>query len=284
MDFKQLEYFKVITDAGSISEGARRLHMSQPPLSLQMKALEEELGVTLFRRDNRHLSLTDAGRILYTHAENMLDLRDSAVNETINAGRIQTLRVGITSTTLPLMLPILHELQRTSKHIRFEIYDANTFTLNDLLSRRIIEIAILRTPVSLVGMESIVIREESMFLASAEELPEQVSLQEVVKYPLVIYRRYHDLIMSVFSAHHLSPDILCTCDDARTALEFVRGGDGTAVFPDSMRSSCAFLHTSPIISDELKTKILLVDPSRQKAPLTEELIEAIQSRYELRGS
>ncbi len=281
MDFKQLEYFKVITDAGSISEGARRLHMSQPPLSLQMKTLEEELGVTLFQRDNRRLSLTEAGKILYQHASNMLDLRDSAVTETINAGRIQTLRIGITSTTLPIMMPFLHELRRSSKHIRFEIYDANTFTLNDLLSRRIIEIAILRSPVSLVNMESLVIRKEDMFLTSALPLPASLSLEEVVRYPLVIYRRYHDLIISAFSAHHLTPNILCTCDDARTALEFVSGGYGAAIFPDSMRSSCKSLHVSPITSDELKTKILLVYPSRQKAPLTEELIAVIQNHYSL---
>lgn len=61
MDIRQLEYFRKIAETGSISEAARQLHLSQPPLSCQLRGLEEELGVQLFQRSRQGVSLTEAG-------------------------------------------------------------------------------------------------------------------------------------------------------------------------------------------------------------------------------
>jgi DNA-binding transcriptional LysR family regulator len=62
MDVKQLEYFRAIVDAGTISGAARVLHMTQPPLSYQVKMLEEELQVQLFLRGTKKITLTEAGK------------------------------------------------------------------------------------------------------------------------------------------------------------------------------------------------------------------------------
>lgn len=77
MDIRQLTYFMVIAEEGQITAAARRLHMAQPPLSQQMKALEEELGVQLLQREPRSVTLTDAGEILYRRARQILTLTDS---------------------------------------------------------------------------------------------------------------------------------------------------------------------------------------------------------------
>ena len=69
MEIRQLEYFRAIVDAGTISGAARELHMTQPPLSYQMKMLEEELQVPLFIRGMKHITLTEAGKTLYEQAK-----------------------------------------------------------------------------------------------------------------------------------------------------------------------------------------------------------------------
>ena len=81
MDIRQLQYFVRIADEGSITGAARSLHMSQPPLSMQMKLLEEELGVTLFDRGSRTIRLTDAGKLLYNRAQGILELSGATVRE-----------------------------------------------------------------------------------------------------------------------------------------------------------------------------------------------------------
>lgn len=73
MELRQLEYFCRIADTGSIHEAARRLNLSQPPLSYQLRQLEEELGVRLFERGSRGVALTEAGKLLYARAESLLD-------------------------------------------------------------------------------------------------------------------------------------------------------------------------------------------------------------------
>ena len=78
MELKQLEYFRTIVDAGTISGAARDLHMTQPPLSYQIKMLEEELQVPLFLRGKKRITLTEAGKTLYEQAGNLLMLSDLA--------------------------------------------------------------------------------------------------------------------------------------------------------------------------------------------------------------
>ncbi len=68
MDIRQLRYFIAIVEEKSISAAARRLHLSQPPLSQQLKAMEEELGALLVERSGKRLEVTDAGKALYTYA------------------------------------------------------------------------------------------------------------------------------------------------------------------------------------------------------------------------
>ena len=99
MELRQLEYFCAIADAGSINEAARRLHLSQPPLSYQLRQLEEELKVTLFQRTRRGVELTEAGRLLYDRASDLLRYAGATRQEVAEAGKRRVLRLGLTSTT-----------------------------------------------------------------------------------------------------------------------------------------------------------------------------------------
>ena len=85
MDVRQLRYFGAIAELGSVSAAANRLGVAQPSLSQHVKHLEEELGVTLLRRDLRAASFcTDAGQILLAHAKSILDAVDVAVADLRN--------------------------------------------------------------------------------------------------------------------------------------------------------------------------------------------------------
>ena len=105
MELKQLEIFCKIADYGSINEAARKINMSQPPLSYQIKQLEGELGVELFTRSSRGVELTKAGKLLYARASSLLEYARSTKAEVAEAGKKRVLRLGITSTTVSVMLP-----------------------------------------------------------------------------------------------------------------------------------------------------------------------------------
>ena len=102
MDLKQLSYFVKIVEEGSISGAAKKLFMSQPPLSSQMKLLETELDCTLFERGSRTIHLTEAGETLYNYSRSLLQLSNVAKQETMNAARHfnGVLRIGIVSSLI----------------------------------------------------------------------------------------------------------------------------------------------------------------------------------------
>ena len=108
MDFRQLSYFVAAVEEGSISAAARKLFLSQPPVTAQIKALEEELGCTLLVRGARAVRMTEEGRLLYDRAKAMLALRESAAEEI--AGRVRsgggTLRLGVVSSVAGTLLPV----------------------------------------------------------------------------------------------------------------------------------------------------------------------------------
>ena len=83
MELRQLEYFRAIVDAGTISGAARVLHMTQPPLSYQIKMLEEELQVPLLIRGTKKITLTEAGKTLYEQAGTLLMFADLTRREVV---------------------------------------------------------------------------------------------------------------------------------------------------------------------------------------------------------
>ena len=100
MELRQLECFAAVVEEGSISAAARKLHMSQPPLSLRMHQLEAECGVTLFVRGARQITLTEAGNLLFRYAREILELETAAGAdlESLRRGRRGNIRLGLISS------------------------------------------------------------------------------------------------------------------------------------------------------------------------------------------
>ncbi len=119
-----LRSFVVLAEELHFGRAARRLHISQPPLSLQVKKLEEELGVTLFLRTNRHVSLTEAGEVLLARARHLLAEVDRAREEVRRVGRGDSgvLSIGYAPTATYEVLPqVMPDFCRTCPEVRVEL-------------------------------------------------------------------------------------------------------------------------------------------------------------------
>ena len=269
MELRQLEYFRQIADTHSFNEAARHLNMSQPPLSYQIRQLEDELGVQLFNRTSKGVTLTDAGEVLYERAGNLLDYADSAKLEVAKAGQKRVLRIGMTSTTTTVMMPFISKFVTENPDVNFEVRDGSTYSLYSHLMDGIIDISVARTPFRFDKVDSRVLCSEPMIAVSGfsnnEMSPsEKIHLNDLAKHPLILYRRYEKLILDTFHAKDLDPEVFCLCDDAKSAMLWAKEGLATAIFPKSMQSLCAGLQIYEIDEPDLITQIVLIWKKEKK--------------------
>lgn len=259
MEIRQLEYFRKIAQTGSINEAARQLNMSQPPLSYQLKLLEEELDVVLFERSRQGVTMTEAGKLLYQRSEELLQFADSTKLEVSKIGKRQVLRLGMTSTTVGPILPIISAFVQKHPEVTFEVHDGSTYSLADLLRNGIIDVSVVRTPLQLDDLDYQLFCEEPMIAVSGPGVSGGgLSLKELTGTPLILYRRYERFLLDAFHAQDLEPRVLCVCDDARDAMQWAEQGLATAIFPRSMENLCKGLCIRPILEKSLNTKILLI--------------------------
>ena len=259
MEIRQLEYFRKIAQTGSINEAARQLNMSQPPLSYQLKLLEEELDVVLFERRRQGVTMTEAGKLLYQRSEELLQFADSTKLEVSKIGKRQVLRLGMTSTTVGPILPIISAFVQKHPEVTFEVHDGSTYSLADLLRNGIIDVSVVRTPLQLDDLDYQLFCEEPMIAVSGPGVSGgDLSLKELTGTPLILYRRYERFLLDAFHAQDLEPRVLCVCDDARDAMQWAEQGLATAIFPRSMENLCKGLCIRPILEESLNTKILLI--------------------------
>lgn len=260
IDIKQLKYFYTIAEEGQITNAAKKLHMAQPPLSYQLKNLENELGVKLVERGSRNIKLTAAGLMLYNRAKQILNLTKIAIDELkdFNEGLQGTLSIGtVSSSGSSLLTNRLNEFHNKYPSVNFEIYEGNTYKLLEILNRGIIEIAIVRTPFSTAGINHIYLPKEPMIAAMVENLNwnnDKIIKMEVLKdRPLIFYRRFEKIISEACENSGFQPKVFCKNEDARTSLLWANAGLGIAIVP---KSSLKLIGSSDLLYKEIDDKSL----------------------------
>ena len=241
MDLRQLEYFVTVIEEGNITKAAVRLHLSQPPLSTQIRLLEEEFGTKLLERGPRQVTPTDAGRLLYNRAKNILSMTDATLSEVkmLAASGTEVLHLGTISTTSTIILdPRLKTYHQKNPYIRFDIHEGNTSELLGWLNTGTIEIAITRTPV--IGESfhcSYLNQPEPMIALLRKEMdwcPNRlrISVKELEARPLIYHRRYIRIVEEECNKYGFSP-FCVSISNVRNSVLWAVSGIGIALVPQS---------------------------------------------------
>lgn len=286
MDLKQLRYFLTIAEEGQITSASKRLHMAQPPLSHQLKLLEEELNVKLFDRGARSLKLTDAGKILKNRAEQIINLSEYAINEItdFSIGLNGSISIGTVSSSGTILLNNkISEFHNKYAGIKFELYEGNTFKVLDLLDKGVIELGVVRTPFNTKSYNYIYTDSEPMiaimtksYLTTESDI---ISIKDLKDVPLIIYRRFEQLICDTCLEEGFTPNIFCKNDDARTTILWANAGLGVGIIPKSafQLASNKNLYTKIISNKNLTTRIALIwSKNKYISTLSKKFIESFK--------
>lgn len=240
MDLRQLKYFLAVAEEGQITKAAKRLNITQPPLSQQLILLEKEIGSRLFDRGKKHIRLTKAGNILQRRAEQMMELMGTTINELQEAtddisGR---LAIGtITSSGGSLLPNHIQEFHKCYPKVNFHLHQGETQKILELLKVGIIEIGFVRFPVDYKLYDYLILPEESMVVAANANMlqPRMAPLElcQLMGQPLLVHQRHVPMITELCRQDGFAPNFFCTSDDITVLLIWANLGLGIAIVPES---------------------------------------------------
>jgi DNA-binding transcriptional LysR family regulator len=241
MSLREIKYFLAIAQEGNITTAAQHLHMAQPPLSRQMKQLEDNLGAKLFERGHRKIHLTEAGCLLRNRAEQLLKLMDTTVQEIreIESGAHGTLSIGTASSSGVTILPKVARIFRNHyPDLKFELWEGESIRIIELLNAGLIEIGLVRFSFDTDTYESIQLPKEPLVAAIHKNNPDfldehqdSIPLKKLIEKPLMIHRKYETIITEHCQQAGFNPYLLCKSDDIMPILAWADANVGIAIVP-----------------------------------------------------
>jgi DNA-binding transcriptional LysR family regulator len=245
MDLRQLKYFVTVAEALSFVRAAERLHMSQPPLSQQIKALEEELGAQLLHRTRREVKLTDAGRVFLKEARDLLERAEALTHRTRQAagGEDAALRVAMATTALLHVLPrFLHHMAVRLPRVAVTVIDMNSDEQVHSLAADKIDLGFIHARPNIRGLERLTVLADTFAIV----LPERhalarrsgLRLRDLEAEPMVAFSREHapalfDALIASCQHESFSPRIAHVARHPASLLQMVRLGLGVSIVPRS---------------------------------------------------
>ncbi|MBX5461538.1 MAG: LysR family transcriptional regulator [Steroidobacteraceae bacterium] len=249
MELRHLRYFLAVAEEKSFSRAAERLHVSQPPLSMHVKALEGELGVRLLDRTNRGVTLTPAGQVFLDEIRAVLRRLDQARIKAQHAGQgeVGTLSVGFVSTAgYGILPPALKQFRERFPGVDVQLHELTTDAqIREMRAGRL-DLGIGLGPVDEVDLVFETVLRETLVLAAPvrhASLPRSgpVRLKALSNEHFIIPPRdvgpgLYDLIISLCRGAGFTPRITQHARQMQTVIGLVASGMGIALVPASVQN------------------------------------------------
>ena len=290
--------FIAIVENGTLSAAAKVLHIAQPALTNQVKQMEEEYGSALFIRNARQMVPTDAGKILYDKAKNIVSLEDAARKE-IHAqseGATGTLRVGMTQAYPDsAMEELLLSFHKENPKIRYSFYEVNSNEIMNLLRSGVVEIGIVRTSGLLPPDLSYALQiDQKLCVYCGYNNPwispysKNVSLSSLHEVPLSLSRGFVPMLTEVFQRADVQPVIMSVATSRNNPMMWARACESVAIICageseicDTQDSFCRpLVSDDPDISKQLEsTRSFITLKGRQLSAAAQKFIQYSQQHF-----
>ena len=296
MELRTLHYFTVVAQELNITRAAEKLNMSQPPLSNQIKALEEELGVQLFIRGKRRLELTEEGGLLLRRAVQIQELADKTRQE------IASLREGMTGVIYLSMVegraPFLAArwiagFREEFPLVRYNLWNGSSDDVLDRLHKGLADLAVIAAPYDTEHLEGFPVGREPWIAMLhpdhplAQPIGDTIPLSSLVGEPLIVPSRKSrvDAIRRWFEEVGAEPHILCEMSNYMDAAALTSQGVGISIFPQTVDVSNGLVVSKVVIQPSRQVEYILVwNRGQPPSGLTREFIHFVQENLRNDGS
>ncbi|TVP77641.1 MAG: LysR family transcriptional regulator [Puniceicoccaceae bacterium] len=244
MELRHLKYFVVVAEEENVTRAAARLHISQPPLSRQMRDLEETLGILLFERKPQSLTLTTAGRLFLPEARAVLERAEQAMKMAAalsGKGRTE-IHIGYApSLTIDILPQALRRFHAVQGGVRVRLHDLSTEGMLQALQEGQLDVALMIRPSRLpasAGVRFRPLRKFAVCLAMHPAHPlakvARIGLRELASERLIAYSRedypeYHAWLQQLFRKQKTSPLLSEEYDSSTSLIAAVEANRGVAL-------------------------------------------------------
>ncbi|WP_213309127.1 LysR substrate-binding domain-containing protein [Paraburkholderia sacchari] len=289
---RQLWMFLAVAEEQHFGRAAQRLNMSQPPLTEQIKVLEQSLKLQLFNRSRRGTQLSPAGAAILPAVRQFagqVERLERVVRE-VAAGQSGVLHVGaITSAMLETVPPVLDALKQAHPHLTVFVSEIDSVDAIPALEAGELDLAFVRVDGEVgSGIATMPLAQDRLAVALPKDHPlsalPRVRLQSLADEQLVMSSRqvspvYFDLLTSVCRAHGLTPRVTHEVRSVTSQIAYVGCGQGVALVPSSMRK----LAPENVVVRPLKEKIEVVTAAllwntQRHHPLVDEVVAWLKKR------
>jgi DNA-binding transcriptional LysR family regulator len=254
MELRQLRYFIALSEELHFSRAARRLHLSQPPLTRQIRQLEEELGVDLLYRTTRKVELTDAGHAFANEARQILArvAHASGLAAQANRGVVGQLVLGYTPARANIVAKAVKAFGKLYPNVRISLRDMSGQNVQLIRDGRI-DVGFVALPVDKTGLIVETVLRERYLVAMPEKhrlaARRSISIRELAKEPSLLFPRYsnpvgYDIVVGLCRTRDLSMNIVLEVENLHMRIELVRAGFGICVVRTSTAEA---LHGSDVV-------------------------------------
>jgi len=245
IDLRQLQKFVAVAEELSFRRAAIRLHMSQPPLTVAVQALEEAVGKPLLERNKRHVKLTTAGYLFLDEARRLL----AQAERTVEVARRESngvLRLShLASSTLGILPALLGRFRHDYPSIELHMTSAGTFRQVELIKRGEVDLGLIRVPIEDArGLTVTVLCKEKMLIAVPSNHPlasrksvkiEMLAAEPFISYPPPEGPSSEGMFVAACQQKGFYPRIVQHASQMATKLSFVSSGLGITLIPECMR-------------------------------------------------
>jgi len=243
MDLKSLRYFVAVAEARSVGKAAERLHMAQPPLSVQIRNLEAQLGTPLFVRESTGMRLTDAGSALFARAREALALANEGFEaaRAVASGRLGRLSVGYMFSLGYAVLPkLVPQLRRLLPDVELQFVEMSTATYEAQIVDHKVTLGLCMPPIQRPDMATTIVGVQPLRLA----LPARAQLarlssvpvarlqgQRLIALPTLKEGADTSTVAALLRRNQVTMQIVERVETVHAALALVLAGEGYAIVP-----------------------------------------------------
>lgn len=297
MEFRQLRYFIAAAETGNIGTAAARLNVSQPPVSRQIQALEDELGVQLLIRTQKGVKTTAAGEAFLEDARRILGQTAQSRERCRAAGRgeIGTLEVGYFGSVIYQVLPmVLRRFLGAAPDARVNLHHMNKQRLTDAMRAGQIHVSFGRYFAPEPDLAIAKVQDESLYLAVSEERQEppgrpvelgDFGQREFILFPKADRPSFADEVIGLLTAQGLQPRIGHVAEDASAALALTAMGAGVCIVPASLAAiRWPGVKFTPLAQDMAVSPIVCAHMRNDPSPILKRFLEVLAEFDDAHGS